>query len=60
MKKISNRKRKVLFKPWITTGLTEVSIRMKSKLYASGDKARYKYYRIKISSLMRINENNYY
>ena len=61
MIKISNRKRKVLFKPWITTGSTEVSIRMKSQLYASGDKVRYKYYRIKISSLIRrISKNNYY
>ena len=59
-KKISNRKRKVLSKPWITTGSTKVSIRMKSKLYASGDKVRYKYYRIKISSLIRISKNNYY
>ena len=36
MKKLSSRKRKVLPKPWITTGL-KVPIRMKNKLYASGD-----------------------
>ena len=36
MKEASSRKRKVLSKPWITTGL-KVSIRMKNKLYASGD-----------------------
>ena len=62
MKKISNRKRKVLSEPWITTGSTEISIRMimKSKLYGSGDKVRYKYYRNKISSLIRISKNNYY
>ena len=35
MKKLSGRKRKVLSKPWITTGL-KVSIRMKNKLYTFG------------------------
>ena len=33
---------------------------MKNKLYASGDEVRYKYYRNKISSLIRISKNNYY
>ena len=35
MKKLSGRKRKVLSKPWITTGL-KVSIRIKNKLYTFG------------------------
>ena len=48
----------MLSKPWITTGL-KVSIRMKNKLYASGDEVRYKYYRNKISSLRRISKRNY-
>ena len=59
MKQLSSRKRKVLSKPWITTGL-KVSIRMKNKLYPSGDEVRYKYYRNKISSLIRISKKNYY
>ena len=33
---------------------------MKNKLYASGDEVRYKYYRNKISSPIRISKNNYY
>ena len=49
----------MLPKPWITTGL-KVSIRMKNKLYASGDEVRYKYYRNKISSLISISKKNYY
>ena len=59
MKQLSSRKRKVLSKPWITTGL-KVSIRMKNKLYPSGDEVRYKYYRNKISNLLRISKKNYY
>ena len=61
MIKLSSRKRKVLSKPWITTGLM-VSVRMnsKNKLYPSGDEVRYKYYRNKISSLIRISKKIYY
>ena len=61
MIKLSSRKRKVLSKPWITTGL-KVFIRMnsKNKLYPSGDEVRYKYYRNKISSLIRISKKIYY
>ena len=33
---------------------------MKNKLYALGDEVRYKYYRNKISSLIRISKKNYY
>ena len=39
MKEASSRKRKVLSKPWVTTGL-KVSVRMKNKLYALGDEVR--------------------
>ena len=46
-------KAKQLYKPWITTGI-KVSIAVKSKLYASGDDSRYKYYRNKICSLIRL------
>ena len=36
MKTISNRKAKQLSKPWITKGI-RISIKIKNKLYASGD-----------------------
>ena len=39
MKEASSRKRTVLSKPWITTGL-KVSVRMKNKLYVLGDEVR--------------------
>ena len=58
MTKLSGRQRKVLSKPWITTGL-KVSTRMRSKLYASGDEVRYKYCRNKILSLIRISKKYY-
>ena len=40
MKTISNRKAKQLSKPWITQGL-RTSIKIKNKLYASGDISKY-------------------
>ena len=40
LKALSKRKVKQLCKPWITKGL-RVSIRIKNKLYASGDIANY-------------------
>ena len=58
MKKLSSRQRKVLSKPWIATGF-KVSTTMKNKLYAPGDEVRYKYYRNKISSLIRISKKYY-
>ena len=50
IKKLSGRKAKELSKPWITAGLKR-SIRVKYKLYASGDEIKYKYCRNKICSL---------
>ena len=58
-KRMSNRKAKQLSKPWITTGI-KVSIAVKSKLHASGDDSRYKYYRNKICSLIRLRKKRYY
>ena len=58
-KRISNRKAKQLSKPGITTGI-KASIAVKSKLYASGDDSRYKYYRNKICSLIRLSKKKYY
>ena len=45
--------------PWITTGI-KASIAIKCKLYASGDDSRYKYYRNKICTLIRLSEKIYY
>ena len=59
MKIISNRTAKQLSKPWITQGL-RTSIKIKNKLYASGDISKYKTYRNKICSLTRISKQQYY
>ena len=59
IKRMSNRKVKQLSKPWITTGI-KASIAIKCKLYASGDDSRYKYYRNKICSLIRLSKKRYY
>ena len=59
MKIISYRKAKQLSKPWITQGL-RTSIKIKNKLYASGDVSKYKTYRNKICSLTRISKQQYY
>ena len=58
-KRLSNRKAKQLSKPWITTGI-KASIAVKSKLYASGDDSRFKYYRNKICSLIRLSKKRHY
>ena len=58
-RRMSNRKAKQLSKPWITTGI-KASIAVKSKLYASGDDYRYKYFRNKICSLIRLSKKRYY
>ena len=59
MKTISNRKAKQFSKPWITKGLRK-SIRVKNKLYVSGDRVKYKMYRNKICTLTRISKQQYY
>ncbi len=59
IKKMSNRKAKQLCKPWITKG-TKVSISIKNKLYAIGDNERYRRYRNKICSLIRLSKKTYY
>ena len=59
MKTISNRKAKQLSKPWITKGI-RISIKVKNKLYASGDTANYKIYRNKICTLTRLSKHQYY
>ena len=59
LKALSKRKVKQLCKPWITKGL-RVSIRIKNKLYASGDVSNYKVCRDKICSLTCISKQQYY
>jgi hypothetical protein len=55
----SKRKSKQLLKPWITKGLLK-SIRIKNKLFYSGEKEKYKQYRNKISTLTKLSKTNYY
>ena len=59
MKTISNRKAKQLSKPWIDKGI-RISIKVKNKLYVSGDTANYKIYRNKICTLTRLSKQQYY
>ena len=58
-KTLSNRRKKQLSKPWITKGI-RTSIKMKNKLYMSGDDAKYKDYRNKISLLTRLSKKQYF
>ena len=61
MKTISKRKAKLLSKPWITKGLRlRISVKIKNKLYASGDMIKYKVYRKKLCSLIRLSKQRYY
>ena len=59
MKTISNGKAKQLSKPRITKGI-RISIKVKNKLYASGDTANYKIYTNKICTLTRLSKQQYY
>ena len=59
IKKLSNHKAKQLSKPWITSGI-KAGIKVKNKLYASGDVARYKHYKNKICTLIRLSKRRYY
>ena len=59
MQTISNRKAKQLSKPCITKGI-RISIKVKNKLYVSGDSAKYKIYRNKICTLTRLSKQQYY
>lgn len=59
MKVLSQRKAKQLSTPWITRGI-KASIKVKNRLFATGDNTRYKLYRNKICSLIRLSKRNYY
>ena len=59
MRKLSRRKAKQCSKPWITKGI-RTSIKIKNKLYLSGNDAKYKFYRNKICSLTRISKKQYF
>ena len=59
MKTISKCKAKQFFRPWITKGL-RISIRVKNKLFASGDMIKYKKCRNKIFTLTHISKQQYY
>ena len=59
MKIISKRKVKQLSKPWITKGI-RASIKIKNRLFASGNEIKYKLYRNSICSLTRLSKKKYY
>ena len=57
--KLSNRKAKQLSETWITSGI-KAAIKVKKKLYASGDEPRYKNYRNKICTLIGLSRRRHY
>ena len=57
--KLVNKHAKQFSKPWKTQGLL-TSIKIKNKLYASGDIAKYKMYRNKACSLTHTCKKQYY
>ena len=59
IRELSKRKLKQLSKPWITKGIRH-SIKIKKKLFASGDQARYKIYRNKLRNLIRLSKKDYH
>ena len=59
LKSLSKRKFKQFSKPWITKGLLK-SIKIKNALFASGDMIKYKFYRNKITTLIRHSKKLYY
>ena len=59
MKLLCQRKAKQLSTPWITRGI-KASIKVKNRLFTTGDNTRYKLYPNKICSLIRLSKRNYY
>ena len=58
-KKIYHRKAEQLPNPWITNG-NKAAIKVRNKLYATGDKIKCKHYRNKICTLIRVSKRRYY
>ena len=58
-KTLSQRRVKQMQRPWITRGLRK-SIKVKNRLFYSGNKAQYKIYRNKILLLSRLSKKLYY
>ncbi len=56
---ISKRKTKQSAKPWITKGIKK-SIKIKNKLFCSGNKEKYRLYRNKITNLTRMSKRLYF
>lgn len=60
LKPVSRKKVKnFIEKPWITQGIRK-SIKVKNRLLFCGQKERYRFYRNKISTLIRISKRSYY
>ena len=58
-KTMSKRRKKKLYKLWITKGI-RTSIKIKNRLNMCGDHAQYKHYRNTISKLTRISKRQFY
>ena len=59
LKQISHRQLRRFSKPWITRGI-RTSIKIKNKLFASGNRQKYKLYRNKINKLVKASKKQYY
>jgi hypothetical protein len=59
LKMISKRKIKQSVKPWITKDIKK-SIKIKNKLFCSGNKEKYRLYRNKITNLTRMSKRFYF
>jgi hypothetical protein len=58
-KNVTKRDMKNFSKPWITTGIKR-SIKEKNRLLTQGEHEKYKYYRNRISTLIRVSKKKYY
>ena len=56
---MSKRETKQSAKPWITKAIRR-SIKIKNKLFYSGNKDKYNLYRNKIANLIRMSKKRYY
>ena len=59
LKTVTKRMEKQFSKPWITSAIKR-SIRIKNSLYHNGNMSKYKYYRNKLTVLIRTSKQMYY
>ena len=59
LKDVSKRRLKLLTKPWLTKGIRR-SIRVKNNLFFNSNWNKYKQYRNKLTTLIRLSKQKYY